>query len=323
MTVRKLFFTALFLTLALLAACSPAGALQENVPANQATAESESIVPAPTLSPTVAPSPFSLEMLAAREYGNGDLTVEYTWHERDEFTRYKIVYDSDDLTIHGFVNVPVGEGPFPVIIALHGYIPASEYETLDYSTRYTDSIARKGYIVLHPNLRNFPPSDIVGRVRDYQSGYVIDVMNLLAHVRELAGEEGIFQDADLSRLGVWGHSLGGGTALRLVGMLPEIQAAVLYGAVSQRYTNANTGIEIFDYVNTNAAFSVHHGVLDDVISVGWSQRLCEQLREAGHDPDCYFYEDQPHTFYSQGDGDALFIQRMIDFFDRNLKTAAD
>ena len=67
--------------------------------------------------------------------------------------------------IHGFVNIPRGEGPFPVVIALHGYIPADEYTTLDYSTRYADSIARKGYIVLHPNLRNFPPSTIVGRVR--------------------------------------------------------------------------------------------------------------------------------------------------------------
>ena len=307
------------MTILLLTACSPTDRSQQQTLEAAPHQNEPQVTPVPTLNPTPAPSPFSLEALAARDYGSGDLTVEYTWHERAEFTRYKVVYDSDDLTIHGFVNVPVGEGPFPVIIALHGYIPASEYETLDYSTRYADSIARKGYIVLHPNLRNFPPSDIVGRVRDYQSGYVIDVMNLLAHVRELAGEEGIFEDADLSRMGVWGHSLGGGTALRLIGIVPEVQAAVLYGAVSQRYTNASTGIEIFDYENTNAAFSVHHGVLDDVISVGWSQVLCEQLRKAGHHPECFFYDDQPHTFYSQGDGDALFIQRQITFYDLHLK----
>jgi dienelactone hydrolase len=98
------------------------------------------------------------------------LTIEYLWERKEEFSRYYITYTSDGLTIHGFVDVPHGDGPFPVVIALHGYIPASEYETLDYSTRYADSIARKGYIVLHPNMRNFPPSDSPGRGRDSLAG---------------------------------------------------------------------------------------------------------------------------------------------------------
>jgi dienelactone hydrolase len=54
----------------------------------------------------------------------------------DRFNRYFIICDSDDLSIHGFVNVPNGEEPHPVIIMLHGYIPVDEYTTLDYTTRY-------------------------------------------------------------------------------------------------------------------------------------------------------------------------------------------
>ena len=87
-------------------------------------------------------NPNSLDALAQKQYGLGELRVEYPWHNKPEFTRYYITYDSDDLNIHGFVNIPLGEGPFPVVIALHGYIPADEYQTLDYSTRYADSIAR-------------------------------------------------------------------------------------------------------------------------------------------------------------------------------------
>ncbi len=275
----------------------------------------------PTLAiiPTHLPNPFSLESLESRTYGDGEFNVEYTWERQEEFVRYKVSYSSDDLTIHGFVNIPEGKGPFPVVIALHGYIPASQYETLDYSTRYADSIARKGYIVLHPNMRNFPPSDSVGHVHDYLSGYTIDVMNMLALTRKLAGTPGIFENADFNRIGIWGHSLGGGTVLRVVGLVDEIRAAVLYAAVSQRYTNASTGIEIFDYEGNNAAFSIHHGREDEVISAGWSQDLCAQLQDAGKQPDCYFYDDQPHTFYRQSEGDALFIQRTIDFFDLYLK----
>jgi len=265
-------------------------------------------------------SPYSLEALAKREYGQGELTVEYPWHNEAEFTRYYITYDSDDLTIHGYVNIPNGKGPFPVVIALHGYIPPSEYQTLDYSTRYADAIAQNGYIVLHPNMRNFPPSDSPGRIRDFQAGYVADVMNLLTYVKKEAGQkDSIFEAADLSRMGIWGHSLGGGVSLRVINLVPEIKAAVLYGAVSQRYTNDAAGFNVYDLSATDAAFSVHHGTADPTVSVTWSEQLCKQLEEAGREHECFFYEDAPHTFIRQGNDDPLFIRRTVDFLNQWVK----
>lgn len=265
-------------------------------------------------------NPYSLEALSEREYGQGELRIEYPRQNKEEFTRYYITYDSDGLNIHGFVNIPRGEGPFPVVIALHGYIPAGEYETLDYSTRYADSIARKGYIVLHPNMRNFPPSDSPGRTRDYNSGYTADVMNLLEYVRQEAGQAGsIFENADLSRIGIWGHSLGGSVALRVIGLVPEIKAAVFYSAVTQRYSNDSAGFDVYNLEITNAAFSVHHGTADDTIDVGWSYQFCDQLEEAGKSYDCYFYEGSPHTFPAQGVVDPLFIQRTVDFYAQYLQ----
>jgi len=265
-------------------------------------------------------NPYSLEALASRSYGQGELRIEYAWQDKEDFTRYYITYDSDGLNIHGYVNIPDGKGPFPVVIALHGYIPASEYETLDYSTRYADSIARKGYIVLHPNLRNFPPSDSPGRIRDYHAGYVVDVLNLLAYVHQMAGKDGIFKNADMENLGIWGHSLGGGVALRVVSLVPEIKAAVLYGAVSQRYSNSSAGFTVFDLKSSSTAFSVHHGEADEIVSPEGSRILCDQLEEMGKEVECYFYEDQPHTFIRTGEADPLFIQRTVEFFDRFLKT---
>ncbi len=265
-------------------------------------------------------SPYSLEALAERTYGEGELRIEYPWQEKEEFTRYYITYDSDGLNIHGYVNIPRGEGPFPVVIALHGYIPSYRYETLDYSTRYADSIARKGYIVLHPNLRNFPPSDSPGRQRDYLAGFTVDVMNLLAHVRESAEEkDSIFENADFSRMGIWGHSLGGGIALRVVNLVPEIKAAVLYAAVSQRYNNNTAGVHSYDLDATDAAFSVHHGRLDDTIYPSSSIALCADLEEAGREHECFFYSDGLHTFLRMGDNDPLFIQRTVDFFAEHVQ----
>jgi len=264
-------------------------------------------------------NPRSLEALAEKQYGLGELRVEYTWENKAEFTRYYITYDSDDLNIHGFVNIPVGEGPFPVVIALHGYIPADEYETMDYSTRYADSIARKGYIVLHPNMRNFPPSDSAPRRGDYHSGFTTDVMNLLEYVRQEAGQEGsIFENADLSSMGIWGHSLGGSVALRVAALVPEIDAVVLYAAVTQRYSNGSAGFTVYDLENTDAAFQVHHGTADPTVRVSSSTRFCAQLEAAGRKHECFFYEDAPHTFLRLGQDDPLFIQRVVDFYAQEV-----
>jgi len=302
-----------------ISACAPANQVSPSIePTPQATA---AVIVQPT--PSASPNPaliYSQEALANREYGQGKLTIEYPWQNEKEFTRYYITYDSDGLTIHGYVNIPKGKGPFPVVIALHGFIPASEYKTLDYSTRYADAIAQNGYIVLHPNMRNFPPSDSPGRIRDFQAGYVIDVLNLLAYVRKEAGQkDSLFENADLSRMGIWGHSLGGGVALRVINLVPEIKAAVLYGAVSQRYTSASAGFNVYDLSATNAAFSVHHGTADPTVSVTWSEQLCKQLEEAGREHECFFYDGAPHTFLRQGNDDPLFIRRTVDFFNKWLK----
>ncbi len=264
-------------------------------------------------------NPASLEALAEKKYGLGELRVEYTWENKAEFTRYYITYDSDDLNIHGFVNIPVGEGPFPVVIALHGYIPASEYETKDYSTRYADSIARKGYIVLHPNMRNFPPSDSAPRRGDFHSGFTTDVMNLLEYVRQEARQEGsIFENADLSSMGIWGHSLGGSVALRVSALVPEIDAVVLYAAVTQRYSNGSAGFSVYDLENSEAAYQVHHGTADPTVRVSSSTRFCAQLEAAEKEHECFFYEDAPHTFLRLGEDDPLFIRRVVNFYAEEI-----
>jgi dienelactone hydrolase len=315
---RAQIFTLLFCLV--ISSCAPVNQAPIPIePTLQATALSAVIQSTPTASPDPELL-YSQEALAKREYGKGELTIEYPWHNEKEFTRYYITYDSDGLIIHGFINIPKGKGPFPVVIALHGYIPASEYETLDYSTRYADAIAQNGYIVLHPNMRNFPPSDSPGRIRDFQAGYVADVLNLLAYVRKEAGQKGsLFENADLTNIGIWGHSLGGGVALRTINLVPEIKAAVLYGAVSQRYTTASAGFNVYDLSATDAAFSVHHGMADTTIDPSWSERLCEQLEEAGREHECFFYDGAPHTFIRNGNDDPLFIRRTIDFFNKWLK----
>ena len=63
----------------------------------------------------------------------------------------------------------------------------------------------------------------------------------------------------------------------------------------------------------NAAISIHHSEIDDVVPPAWSDDLCRRLQAIYHPVECFTYVNQPHTF--RGDGDALFMTRVAAFFD--------
>lgn len=299
--------------------------------------------PTPTATATATPDPYAgltIDDLTRRSYGDGEFAVVSTLAVTEAFTRELISYTSDGLDIVAFMNIPRGEGPFPITITLHGYVEPARYRTLTYTTPYADALARAGYLVIHPNLRNFPPSDN-GPDR-FRTGLAADVLNLVALIKREAGKPGPLQKADGSRIGVWGHSMGGGVSTRVITISPDVRAAVLYGAMSgderQNYekialwSGQGRGIwelavpeadllrispvHFFDRIT--AAVSIHHGDADATVPLAWSQDTCQRLQDLGKTVECFTYPGQPHTFV--GDGNRLFIQRMIDFFDRTLRS---
>ncbi len=302
--------------------------------------------------PTTTPDPYAgltIADLAARSYGAGwpdqpgqpGLQAQETMAVNNYFTRTLISYPSDGLAIYGFMDQPrKGNGPFPVVIAVHGYIDPSIYDTLDYTTRYADALARAGFLVLHPNLRGYPPSDDGYNL--FRVGMAVDVLNLIALVRNEAGKPGLLAQADPNAIGVWGHSMGGGIVTRVITVDPGVRAAVLYGAMSgdeqknfeRIFTYFSPGTRgqeelevppeallsispIYFLDRIQAAVSINHGKQDPDVPLAWSLDLCERLKALDKPVECYNYAGQGHTFH--GDGDVLFIQRTIDFFNRTLR----
>ena len=293
----------------------------------------------PTLTPTPEPyREYSVEYLRSRTYGDGEIEITETLGQNSAFMRHYFRYDSDGLSIYGFANVPHGEGSFPVIIALHGYIEPEIYQTLDYTTHYADALASAGYLVLHPNLRGYPPSGEGDNL--FRVGMAIDVLNLIALVKENSGQPGLLQSADPTRIGLWGHSMGGGVSTRVLTVSPDVKAAVLYSAMTgdeqknyeaiYRWLNGSMGLEelavpsealarispMYFFEDITAAVSIHHGLADKLVPVQWSMQPCERLKALEKVVECHYYEDMPHTFY--GPVEKEFIQYTIQFFDRYL-----
>jgi dienelactone hydrolase len=193
---------------------------------------------APAVTPTVTPLPhlmypYTIAGLREREYKGGDISLDVRIGLTDEFSTYLISYPSDGLRITGMLNLPAGEGPFPVIVMNHGFYPRSEYSSGDGSQRAAEYLTQRGYITISSDYRTWGGSDFDASF--FHTGLVTDVMNLLASLNSIP-------QADTTRVGMWGHSMGGGITTKILAIqggrvVPSsseeriettIKAAVLY-----------------------------------------------------------------------------------------------
>ncbi|MDX1616381.1 MAG: alpha/beta fold hydrolase [Candidatus Promineifilaceae bacterium] len=312
--------------------------------ATLAAAPSQPPAPTATIIPTRTPTPdpyagLSITALAQREYGGGQLEIVETLEHGDSITRYLITYPSDGLTIYGFMDVPNEGNNFPVALVLHGYVDPEAYDTVAYTARYAHSLAEAGYLVIHPNFRNYPPSD--SGPDPFRTGYAIDVLNLIAIIREQSQDPlGYLRRADADHIHLWGHSMGGGVALRVITVNPgpHVRAAVLYGSMSgdeslnyariRQWSEGESGAfelaapaailreisPIYHLERITAAVAIHHSNADQVVPPEWSADLCQRLQALEHPAECLTYDGLPHTFY--GAGERLFMERVVDFFRR-------
>ncbi len=230
-----------------------------------------------------------------------------------------------------------------MVIVLHGYIEPSVYDTLAYTTRYADALARAGYVVLHPNLRGYPPSD--SGPNAFRVGMAVDVLNLLALIRAQAGQPGPLAQADPHAIGLMGHSMGGGITWRVLTVDTDVGAAVLYGSMHadeaenrnwlrRRSGGAGLGpegnvseadlqrISPASYLQDIVApVSIHHSIHDETVPYEWSEELAARMEELGKPVELFLYSDTPHTF--RGEADQLFMARMIAFFDAHLRAMGE
>ena len=329
-----------------IASCNPFAQFPVATPTLPATSlptATQLPTPTPTLLPTISPTPdpfftWSIDYLRSREYGGGQIEFMEVMEQNLYFTRYLIRYPSDGLNIYGFADIPNDDVSHPVIIALHGYIDPAIYNTLDYTTHYADALANAGYIVLHPNLRGYLPSDDGENL--FRVGMAIDVLNLIALVQSQSGGTDLLRTARADRIGLWGHSMGGGISTRVLTVSDDIQAALLYAAMSgdeqknfeaiRQWSGQTRGLEelniptealnrispMYFFQNITAAVSIHHGTADATVPLDWSVATCDQLTSLGKNVQCIYYQDMPHTFY--GSGDEQFIQNTIQFFNQIL-----
>jgi uncharacterized protein len=296
-------------------------------------------IPTPLPTPTLAPyEQYTIDYLSRRTYGGGKIEVVQKLSESKNFTSYSIRYPSDGLNIYGFTNIPRGNGPFPVIVSVHGYAPLVDYDPFNPAQDFADFFADNGFIVVHPGLRNQGPSDKGDNL--LRVGMTIDVMNLIALLKVQNDLPVELATANPDKLGLWGISLGGEIALRVLTLSPDVKAAVLYSPLSgneernsrqlyevlrdeQFQEDAKVPLELLDrispmnyYQKVKSAVQLNHGTEDTTAPISWAVETCDFLKSAGVSVQCIYYKGAGHVF--SGENTRKLRQNALEFYQSQL-----
>ncbi len=289
--------------------------------------------------------------MRAREYPGSVLIFETTLDPGVNYDRYIVSYLSEGLKIYALLTIPQGEKPatgWPVIIFNHGYIPPDVYVTTERYIAYVDLIARSGYIVLRSDYRGHGNSEGEARGGYSRPDYTVDVLNAVAAIKK-------YPDADVNRIGMWGHSMGGYITLRSMVVTQDIKAGVIWAGVVasypdllynwrrgtgaspdsmprpgswrstfvEQYGSPEENPEFWNSISANSYLAeisgpiqLHHGTNDTDVPVEFSETLFYQMLEADQYVELFKYEGDNHNISNFF---STAMARTIEFFDRYVK----
>ncbi|HBC72193.1 MAG: Peptidase [Candidatus Amesbacteria bacterium GW2011_GWB1_47_19] len=249
---------------------------------------------------------YSIENLSQRAYGS-----VIVWDEasatmaanlgKPGFTARRFHFDSDGRRVNGLAHIPEGNGPFPVIIQIRGFIDQSGYLPGAGTWRSAEKFVQAGFLSLAPDFLGYGGSDnpsaniFEARFQTYTT-----VLNLLADISSLPM-------ADAGKVGLWGHSNGGQIALTVLEASGRDYPTSLWAPVTARFPysilyytdDAEDGGKALredlaefesDYDSDEFAMTqhpdlidapiiLHQGTRDTWVPVSWSRNLVKRLKD--------------------------------------------
>jgi len=329
--------TTLLVACVLLAGCVPGGAGSDGAGARAAAATqpppTARLLPtAPPETPAPAAPAWSIPGLRQGSFVGGPVDVGPAIERHSGFTTHVAVYPSQGLRIQARMDIPDGAGSFPVILVNHGYWNPATYRSGDESRREADYLAAHGYLTLASDYRGYGGSD-------GERGVITEDAT---DVRNLIGSLNWIPQADPRRVGLMGHSHGGGVAQ--IAMVTDLRplAVVLYAPISgqaadnyhkwwytsRRYRDAlgspetspaNYGLlSPNNYVDAvRVPLLILQGTADLTTPPRWSEAIREALVRAGRDVEYASYPGQGHIFDGSAWEDAM--ARTLAFFDAHVR----
>ena len=258
--------------------------------------------------------------------------------EHDQLAKVEyITYKSrDGETINGYVTVPNGEGPFPLVVMPHGGPYVSE--TVDRFDEWSQMLANNGYMVLQPQYRG---SQKYG-LNFYKSAFIngSEAGRAMQDDKDDGALYLVKQGlADPNRMAMFGWSYGGYAALIAASREEQIYQCVIAGAAvtdpdmqmdyyryrirgSQKIEQLTTWdgaiSPIKEVKKINVPMLVVHGDNDQRVPPEHFDKYIDELDRAGIDYQKLILEGADHfsntLFYHHK---IALYETMLDFFEND------
>ena len=139
---------------------------------------------------------------------------------------------------------------------------------------------------------------------------------------------------------MWGHSMGGGIAARIMVLRPEVRAYVLFAPISAdvednfyelkksevawlHATYGPAGAAGYRMMSPLTYFKdvagpvqLHHGTADKDVPIAFSEKMYEALTKYGKKTEFFTYQGESHEF---GEAWIVAVERAAQFFDKYVK----
>ena len=259
--------------------------------------------------------------------------LEHDQLAKVEYITYKA---RDGETINGYVTVPNGEGPFPLVVMPHGGPYVSE--TVDRFDEWSQMLANNGYMVLQPQYRGSQKYGL-----DFYKSAFINGSEAGRAMQDDKDDGALYLVkqglADPNRMAMFGWSYGGYAALIAASREEQIYQCVIAGAAvtdpdmqmdyyryrirgSQKIEQLTTWdgaiSPIKEVKKINVPMLVVHGDNDQRVPPEHFDKYIDELDRAGIDYQKLILEGADHfsntLFYHHK---IALYETMLDFFEND------
>lgn len=230
--------------------------------------------------------------------------------------------------VSGLLNAPSKPGRYPVIIMFRGFVPSEIYKPGVGTEPVAKQLAANGFITLAPDFLGFGQSasasadSFENRFQTYTTA-----LSLISSISTLnAGLYASYSgslSADLTKIGIWGHSNGGHIALATLEISGATYPTVLWAPVSTSfpysilyYTDESDdqgkilrkvlaqfekiyNTDVFSppmyYQWIKAPLEINQGTGDMEVPYWWSDNLVKTLKKDGDDVTYNTYPSADHN----------------------------